>query len=226
MNTIHDFHLCDHTILGEGVITSDTQLLRFKNNKASADLSVAIHTASRNRLSRKLAFRSVTSPPLLRAFHTLSIIERHFGNRGPSYILDAGLEIRIIGDPLKRYGVDVQFRNSMHYLQKVHVERFFREMNRSEVEELKTSNTDRSARVSSTLASLRKLLTYWFQFFHNRTSLHQPAAKTFNRQVSPLSPRNRNREWLNNLHLQDCKRAHRQNDPQRGRSLKDDHYIR
>ncbi|MHC8381909.1 hypothetical protein [Pseudomonas sp. LB3P14] len=197
MNTVSGFHLCDHSIHGEGVIACDTQLLRFKNTKAPADLSVAIHAASGDGLGWDLAFRSVTSPSLLRAFHTSRISERHFGERGPSYIVDARQDIR-----------------------------FFRDIDRSVVDELMTSNTGRPVAVSSTLASLRKLLKCWLQFYHNRTSLHQPVAKTFNRQVSPLSLRNRNRDWPNEPHLQDRKRAHRQNDPQRGRSLKDDHHIR
>ncbi len=224
MNTVHGFHLCVHSILVEGVITCDTQLLRF----TPADLSVAIHAASGNGMGRELAFRLVNSPSLLRAFLTSSISERHFGKRGPSYIVDTGQDIRRIGRPLERHGVDVQFHNSMHCLQKCHVEKIFRGIHRSVVDELMTSNTDRPVTISSTLASLRRLLTCWLQFDHNRNSLHQPAAKTFNRQVSPLSPRNRNRnrDWPNDLHLQDRKRAHRQNDPQRGRCSKDDHHIR
>jgi hypothetical protein len=228
MNTVRGFHLCDHSIRGEGVIACDTQLPRFKNTKAPADLSAAIHAASGDGLGWHLAFRSVITPSLLRAFHTSRISERHFGERGPSYIVDARQDIRRIGRPLKCHGADAQIRNSMHCLQKGHLERFFRDIDRSVVDQLMTSNTGRPVAVSSILASLRKLLRCWLQFYPNRTLLHQPATQTFNRQVSPLSHRNRNRnrDWPNAPHLQDRERAHWQNDPQRGRSSKDDHHIR
>lgn len=206
MNTVRGFHLCDHSRLGEGVIACDTQLLRFKNTQAAAELSVAIHAASGDGLGWDLEFRSVTSPALLRAFHTSRINERHFGKRGPSYIVDAGQDIRSIDLLLERHGVDAQFSNSMYCLQKVHVERFFRDI------------------TAPSLASLRKQFKRWSQFYHNRTSLHQSAAKTFNRQVGPLSLRNRNRDWPK-VPISKIVSVHWQNDPQRGRSSKLDHHI-
>lgn len=226
MNKVHGFHLCDHSIRGEGVIAYDTQLLRFQYTKAPAHLSVAIHAASGDGPGWDLAFRSVFSPSLQRAFHISRISERHFSERGPSYIVDAGQYIRSISCPLKRHGVDAQVRNSMHCLQKGFLKGFLRDINRSVADELMTSNTDQPAGISSTLASLRKLLRCWLQFYPNRTSLHQHAAQTFNCQVNPLSPRNQNRGRPKDPHHQNRKRAHWQNEPQRGRSSKDDHHIR